>query len=133
TARDDAFLYSSACRAQGVLNAVLLLLQLGLSGGAHANDSHTTGQLGQALLQLLAVIVACAGLGFGANLVDPPLDRIGVAGATDDGGVVLGGNDAVTATQIVQHDAVQLAAQFFGDDLAAGEDGNVSQHSLAAV
>jgi hypothetical protein len=46
--------------AQGVLDAVLLFLQLGLGGSADADDGDAAGQLGQALLQLLAVIVAGA-------------------------------------------------------------------------
>jgi hypothetical protein len=37
------------------------------------------------------------------------------------------------AAQVFQLDALQLAAQFLGDDLATGQDGDVLQHGLAAV
>ena len=56
-AGDDALLDRRAGRAQGVLDAVLLLLQLGLGRGADLDDGHAAGQLGQPLLQLLAVVV----------------------------------------------------------------------------
>ena len=35
--------------------------------------------------------------------------------------------------QIADLDAVQLAAHLFGDDLAAGQNGDVLEHGLAAV
>ena len=57
-ARDDALFDRGAGGAQRVLDAVLLLLELGLGRGADLDDGHATGQLGQALLQLLAVEVA---------------------------------------------------------------------------
>ena len=133
TAGDDAFFDGRAGGAQGVFDAVLLFLQLGLGGGADADDGHAAGQLGQAFLQLLTVVVAGAGLGLGADLVDAALDGLRCAGAADDRGVVLGADDLVAAAQVLEHDAFQLAAQFFGDDLATGQDGDVLQHGLAAV
>ena len=111
TARDDALFHSRTGGAQGVLDAVLLFLQLGLGGSTHADDRHAAGQLGQAFLQLLTVVVAGAGLDLGANLVDAILDRLAGARAADDGGVVLGAHDLVAAAQVFQLDAVQLAAQ----------------------
>ena len=50
---------STAARVaeQSVLEAVLLLFQLGLGGRADLDDRDAAGQLGQPLLQLLAVVV----------------------------------------------------------------------------
>ena len=53
--------------------------------------------------------------------------------ALDDGRVVLVATHAAGAAQVLQRRAVQLAADLFGDDLAAGQDGDVAQHLLAAV
>ena len=75
-AGDDALFDGRARGAQGVLDAVLLFLQLGLGGCADADDGHAAGQLGQPLLQLLAVVVAGRGLGLGADLVDAALDGL---------------------------------------------------------
>ena len=54
-ASDDAFLNGSLGGVQGVLDAQLLVLHLDLGRSADLDDSHAAGQLGQALLQLLAV------------------------------------------------------------------------------
>jgi hypothetical protein len=61
------------------------------------------------------------------------LDALLVAAPLDDGGVVLGAHHAVSATQVLDRHALQLAAHLLGDHLAAGEDGDVLQHGLAAV
>ena len=56
-ARDDALLERRAGRLQGVLDAVLLLLHLGLGGGADLDHRDAAGELRQPLLELLAVEV----------------------------------------------------------------------------
>ena len=55
------------------------------------------------------------------------------AGALDDGGLVLGDDDLAGLAEQVEGDVLQLEADLFGDDLAAGEDGDVLQHGLAAL
>ena len=62
-----------------------------------------------------------------------PCDLGLVAGAVDDRGVVLGDDDAAGLAEHVEVDLVELEADLLGDDLAAGEDGDVLQHRLAAV
>jgi hypothetical protein len=59
-ARHDTLFYSGAGGAQGILNPMFFLFQLGFGCRAHANNGHATGQFGQALLQFLAVVVAGA-------------------------------------------------------------------------
>src|SRR5699024_2943342 len=54
---DDALVHGGLGVAHRVLDAVLALLELDLGGGAGPDDGHTAGQLRQALLQLLAVVV----------------------------------------------------------------------------
>ena len=56
-----------------------------------------------------------------------------VAGALDDGGLVLGDDDLAGLAEQVEGGVLELEADLFGDDLAAGEDGDVLQHGLAAV
>src|SRR5439155_6203942 len=91
------------------------------------------GELRQALLQLLAVVVRVAVLDLGADLVDAARDLLGGAGTVDDGGLVLGDDDLAGLAQEVQGGVLELEADLLGDDLATGEDGDVVEHGLAAV
>ena len=59
---DNAFLDSSAGSLQGILNAVLDLLELGLGSSADLDDGNATGELGQALLELLTVVFSISPL-----------------------------------------------------------------------
>ncbi len=42
-------------------------------------------------------------------------------------------DDAAGAAEVLHRGAVEPAADLLGDDLAAGQDGDVAQHLLAAV
>ena len=88
-AGDDAFLDRRAGRVQGVLDAGLLLLHLGLGGGADVDDGDAAGELGEALLELLAVVVGGGLVDLAADLLDAALDVGALAGALDDGRVLL--------------------------------------------
>ena len=132
-ARHDALLERRAGGLQRVLDAVLLLLHLGLGGRADLDDGDAAGELGEALLELLAVEVRVGVLDLGLDLVDAALDRVGVAGAVDDRGRVLGDDDAARAAELRELRVLELEAHLLGDDLAAGEDGDVLEHPLAAV
>ena len=57
----------------------------------------------------------------------------GSPAALDDGGVLLVHLDLTGLAQHVDGGVLQLHAQLAADDLAAGEDGDVLQHGLAAV
>ena len=121
-------------RRERVLDAVLLLLQLDLGGRADLDDGDAAGQLGQPLLQLLAVEVArssssicaliCLMRPWIASSVPWP-SMIVVSSLVDD--------DAAGAAEVLDLRAVELAADLLGDDRAAGQDGDVLEHRLAAV
>ena len=88
-ARDDAFLDRGLGGVQRVVDAVLALLDLDFRGAADADHRNAAGQLGQAFLQLFLVIVAGGLFDLGLDLGDAGLDVGLLAGAVDDGGVVL--------------------------------------------
>ena len=127
---------SSTARAggvQGVLDAGLLFLHLGLGGGADIDDGHAAHDLGQALGELLAVVVRGGLLDLGADLLHAALDLVGLAGAVHDGGVFLVDDHALGRAEIVDGHVLQLHARVLGHHLAAGEHGDVTQHLLAAL
>src|ERR671920_2270946 len=92
TAGDEALLDGRTGRRERVLDAVLLLLELDLGRGPDLDDGHATGELREALLELLAVVVGGRVLDLGLDLGHAGLDRVGRALAVDDRGVVLRGD-----------------------------------------
>ena len=132
-ARDDALFDGRAGCVHRILDARLLLLHLGLGCSADLDDGNAANQLGQPLLQLLAVVVGGGLLDLRANLLHAALDLAVLAAAVDDGGVVLVDGDALGGAQVLDLDALKLDAEVFGDRLAAREDGDVLQHCLAAI
>src|SRR3954454_11183554 len=132
-ARHDALLEGRAGGLQRVLDAVLLLLHLRLGGRADLHDGDAAGELGEALLELLAVEVGVRVLDLRLDLVDAALDGVRVAGAVDDRGGVLRHDDAAGAAELRDLRVLELEAHLLRDDLATGEDGDVLEHALAAV
>src|SRR5690606_33062402 len=100
---------------------------------ARLDDGHAAGELGEALLQLLAVVVAVGVLDLATDLGHATLDLRGVAGTLDDGRLVLRDDDLAGAAEQVERRVLELQAHLFGDDLAAREDRDVLQLRLAAV
>src|SRR4051812_6633830 len=131
--RDDALLESRAGCLQRVLDPVLLLLHLRLGGCADLDHCNAAGELRQPLLQLLAVEVRVGVLDLALDLLDAGLDRLAVAGTVDDRGRILVDDDLAGAAELRQLRVLELEAELLGDDLAAGEHGDVLEHPLAAV
>jgi hypothetical protein len=132
-AGDDAFLDRGAGGVQRVVHAILALLHLDLGRTADLDHGNAAGELGETLLELLAVIVAGGVLDLRADRLDPALDVVGLAVAVDDGGVVLVDGDALGLAEHRNRDVLELDAEILGDHLAAGQDRNVLEHRLAAI
>ena len=129
----DAFLDGRLGGVHGVLDPGLLLLELGLGGRADLDQGDAADHLGQPLLELLPVVVGGRLLDLGADLLDAGLDVAGLAHALDDGRVVLVDDDLLGLAEPIGADLLELDADVLGDDLAAGQDGDVLEHGLAAV
>ena len=133
TARHDAFLDCGTGGVQRIFHAGLLFLHFHLGRGADLDQRHTAGQLGYALLQLFLVVVAGGFVDLLADVLHPRFDLLGIARAVDDGGFFLAHLDALGLAQIIQSRLLELQADLVGDHRAAGQDGDVFQHGLAAV
>src|SRR5688572_29746061 len=110
-ARNDAFLDRGAGGVKRVVDAVLALLHLDLGRAADLDHRDAAGELGQPLLELLAVIVAGGDLDLLTDRFDPALDLVALAGAVDDGRVVLVDGDALGLAEHVGRDALELDAE----------------------
>jgi len=130
---DDALLDSSAGSLQGVLDAGLLLLELGLGGSAHLQHGHAAGQLCQTLLELVAVEVGVDALQLLLDVGDALLDGGLVAGAVHDQGTVLGDLDGLSGAEHLDLGIGQGHAEVLVDDLRAGDGGDVLEDALAAI
>src|SRR5207237_5026243 len=105
-ARDDALFDRRARRVQRVFDASLLLLHLGLGGRADLDDRDAADQLGEPLLQLLAVVVRGGVLDLRADLLDAPFDGSGRARALDDRRVVLVDRDLLRLAEVFHLDVL---------------------------
>ena len=118
---------------QRVFHARLLFLHLHFGRGTDFDQRNAAGQLGDTLLQLFAVVVAGGFVDLLADVLHTRFDLLGIAGAVDDRGFFLADFDALGLPQIIQGGLLQLQADFVGDHRAAGQDGDVFQHGLAAI
>ena len=132
-AGDDPFLGRRAGRVQGVLDPGLGLLHLGLARSTDADQGHAAGELREPLLELLLVVLAVGLLDLPPELVDPALDLGPLAGPLDDRRAVLVDLDLLGLAELRELEVLQLQAQVLADHRAAGEDGHVAEHRLAAV
>src|SRR6516225_8681599 len=128
-----AFLDRGPGGVHRVVDAILALLHLDLGGAADADHRDAASELGQALLELLAVVVGGGLLDLGLDLGDAALDVGLLAGAVDDRGVLLLDHHLLGATEHGERHVLQLDAEVFRDRLAASQDRDVLQHRLTAV
>ena len=121
TAGDDAFLDGRTGGRDGVLDAVLALLELDLGGRAHPDDTDAAGQLGETLLELLLVPVRVGVLDLGLDLAHAGLD---LAFLPPPSTIVVSSFVTTTrrACRDLEADLVQLEPDLGGDDLDRQQD-----------
>src|SRR6202035_3036442 len=132
-AGNDAFFDGRTGRMHRVVNAVLALLDFDFGRAADADHRDAARELGQTLLQLLAVVVRGGFLDLRLDLRHACLDVGLLAGAVDDGGVLLVDHHLLGATEHGERDVLHLDAEIFRDRLTAGQNRDVLQHRLAAI
>src|SRR5256886_3237780 len=132
-ARHDAFFNRRTGRMHRVINAISALPHLDFSGAADADYRDAARELGQALLQLLTVVVRCGFLDLRLDLVDPCLDVGLLAGPADDRRILLVDHNPLGPTEHGERDVLHLDAEIFRDRLTTGQNCDVLQHRLAAI
>src|SRR5208282_3582413 len=132
-AGDDTLLDRGARRVHRVVDPVLLLLYLDLGRAADPDHRDPAGELGKPLLQLLAVIIRGRLLDLLTDLRAAALDVVLLAGPVDDRRVLLLDPQLLGLAQHVERHVFELDAEVLADHLAAGQDGDVLEHGLAAI
>ena len=112
----------------------LALLHFGLGRGTTVNLGDASGQLGQAFLQLLAIVVTIGGFDLAANLLGATVDFVLLAAAADDGRVAA---VILTFLTVPRSDSLTLSrfdAQVLEDRRLAPVSTAMSpQHRLATI
>src|SRR5258708_36626291 len=116
---------------RGVRERVLALFELGPRGPTTLDHADAAGELGDPLLQLLAVPVAVGALDLPAQVGDPAVDLEVATATLDDGGRVLVDRHPAGAAELLQLGVLEPEPDVLGDHLRAGEDGDVLEHGLA--
>ena len=132
-ARDDAFFDSRAGCVHRIFDASLLFLHLGFGSSTDLDDRNAADELGEALLELLAIVVRGGFVDLSANFLDAAFDLGILTTTVDDGRVVLVDGDALGGAEVFDLHALELDAEVFRDGLAAGEDSDVLEHGFAAI
>src|SRR5882762_3071802 len=130
---DNAFLDRGTRRVQSIFDAGLLFFHLDLGRRTDFDHRDATCELGYAFLKLLFVVVAGGFVDLGADVLNARLDRLGVARAVDEGGLLFRDLDAFRTPEILEGSFLEGQAHFLGDHLATGKDGDVFEHGLATV
>src|SRR6266446_4878947 len=117
-AGNHTLFHTCASSGECVLNAGLAILQLDLGASANLDQRYATGELRQALLQLLAIIIAGRFLDLSLDLADASLDVCGLSITLDNGRVILGSDNGASGTKIDQRRAIETAAHLLADDLS---------------
>src|SRR5690606_33976671 len=81
TAGNNTFFHSSTRGVQSVFHTSLLFLHFHFGGSTDADNGNTAGQLGDALLQLLTVVIGSGFFDLNADLLDACFDALGIASA----------------------------------------------------
>ena len=118
---------------QCIIHSVLLLLHLHFSSSTNVENSNTTCEFGEALLQLLLVVIRSRGFDLGLDLTNACVNLVFCSAAIDNGGVVLVDGHFLCGAQVSKCHIFEFQSGLFRDDLTAGQDGDVLQHGLAAV
>src|ERR1017187_6916871 len=135
-ARHDAVFHGRLRGVHGVLDAGLLLLHLGFGGRADFDDGDAADELGEPLLELLAVVVGGRLVDLRPELLHAARDgflALLVARVDYESRIVLVDRHLLGVAEVFPLDALELDAEVLGDHLAARQDGDVLEHGLAAV
>mmetsp|Transcript_16847 Transcript_16847/g.37125 ORF Transcript_16847/g.37125 Transcript_16847/m.37125 type:complete len:842 (+) Transcript_16847:26-2551(+) len=133
-ARHDPLLHRGPRGVQRVVQAVLHLTYLHFGGATHLDHRDATGELCEALLELVALIRGARTLNGSLDLLAAGLDLILRTCTVQDHGVILGEGDGLCGAEHAGREGVvELPARLLAHQLRTEEHGEVLHHGLAMV
>ena len=130
---DDAFLNGCLRSGNGILQTKLSFLHLGLGSSAYADNRNAACELRHTLLKLLLIKGRSRGLILRLDLSDTCVNGRLVAGTVNDRGGFLLNRNVLRFAEHLNLSVLKRQADFLGDYLAAGQDGDILQHFFSAV
>mmetsp|Transcript_95080 Transcript_95080/g.268669 ORF Transcript_95080/g.268669 Transcript_95080/m.268669 type:complete len:292 (+) Transcript_95080:189-1064(+) len=132
-AGDDALLERSLRGAERIVEPVLHLVDLHLRGATDLDDSDTAGELCQALLELVLLVLGGGELDGVPDGLAALLDAGLVARGVQEHGVVLRDGHSLDAAELGELHILELGAELVGEELRAREHRQVLHDGLAIV
>ena len=132
-AGDDTLLDSRASSVEGIRDAIFLLADFDLAGTADLDDGDAARELGEALLELLLLVLAGGVLDRRLEEADALGDGLCGAFAVKNDSVVLRYGDLLGNAEHVDSHILEREPDVLADDLSAGHDGEVLHVGLAVV
>ena len=118
---------------QGVLHAGFLFLEFGFASRPDVDLGHASGEFGQTLLKLFAIVVGVGVFNFATNEIDAILDGLGRSCPFDDGAVVGSDLDFFRLAELADGNVIQFDAEILHDRFRPGQGRNVLEHGLASI
>ena len=109
----DTFLNGGAGCVQGVIHAVLALLDFDFGRPADFDDGDAACEFRKTFLQLFLVVIRRGVFDLRPDLRHASRDGVLVAAAVDDRRVILGDRDLLRRAEHVQRDVLELNSEFF--------------------
>ena len=116
-----------------IVDAVLTLFHLDFGCPTNADDRNATGQLGQAFLQFLFIVLRGGLLDLSAELRAAAIDVGFLAGAADDRRALLVDAHLLGGAEHIEGHVLELDTEILADHLTAGQDRDVLEHGFAPV
>jgi len=129
---DDTLLRGCSSGTESILDAILELADLDLRGTTNFDDSNTTGQSANALLELILVVIAGCVLHSTSDGINALLNILACASTAHDDRGVLGDDDLFGGAESAEISVLDLLTNVLRHEDATGGDGNIL-HGVASV
>jgi len=132
TAGNDSLIGSSSGSAEGILNAVLELSDLDFRSTTNLDDSDSTGESSDTLLELLSIVVTGGTFHLVSEVLNTLGDLFGASGSSHDDDIVLRDDNLLGRSHAGDLSGGDALSKIFGNELGTSGDSNIL-HSVASV
>ena len=111
----DSFFHSGTGGIQGIFNSQFAVFQFGFCCSTHLDDGNTTGQFGNPLVQLFAVVIRLCRVELSLDCGNTIAHRFTVIVIRNDGGALFADRHPTGVTEILERHLVESHRLVFAD------------------